>query len=296
MPEALKQNVEIVETRNGKYRIIYENHSFPPGVDRLGNNYAGLVMEGVGSPEKGQTVVEWMRRQKTPEEEQKSRRYREQRAIMKQMEKEGRPMFNVDTHGGVTFGFSQLYGVPVAEWLIGSKVLGRQRRKVGADMTRRQFLKRAGLGLAELYLKGDAIMRAVASVAPFAGWFEPGKMSESLYPQSSNYVLTLRNLIAAEKMEKVYTENKNEFGGKELVAVYGAMHTGLADALKKGSEARLKEIRKIISLLVALPASIRPPTTIGLILRFDFSKERDAWHITQSFDDADISRIVQEVG
>ena len=291
--ESLPKNVEIIETPVGKYRIIYENHSFPPGIDKLGSNYAALVLEGVIQPQDGRTALEWMQRERTPEEIEKTKQYRQTQAILEQMGKEGKPMFNVDAHGGAVHGFAQLYGVPVAEWLVASKILGRARKQGSNVMTRRQFFTRAAAGLAEIYLRGDAIMKIFSSVTPFAGWFAPGKISENLYPQSSNYFLTLRNLIAAEKMEKLYEENKEQFDGKELVAVYGAWHTGLAEALKMGSEERLKRVQSIISLLHKLPTPIRPPDDVGLVIRFDFDKTRDAWHVTQAFEDADIRKAAE---
>jgi hypothetical protein len=294
--EGLSKNVEVVETQTGKYRIIYENHSFPAGVDKLGNNYAALVLEGVIQPEDSRTALEWAQRERTPEEVEKTKQWRQTQVILEQMGKEGKPMFNVDAHGGVVHGFAQLYGVPVAEWLVASKVFGRARKQSKDEMTRRQFFARAGAGLAEVYLKGDAVLRMFSSVAPFGGWFAPGKISENLYPQSSNYVLTLRNLIAAEKMEKLYSDNKEQFDGKELVAVYGAWHTGLAEALKMGSEERLKRIQEILNLLHTLPTPIRPPDSIGLVIRLDFDKSLDAWHITQAFEDPDIRKVIDAVG
>ena len=65
---------------------------------------------------------------------------------------------------------------------------------------------------------------------------------------------------------------------KELVAVYGAGHAGMADALRMDHADRLKKIR---SLAKRYSATSRD---LDRILRFDFDKTKNKWSVHEEFD------------
>jgi len=289
--ETLPKNVELVETATGKYRLIYSMHFIPNQLEELGDDCAGVVLEGMIPPTDEQTIrgrIDTMQGVSNLLSKTVNEQYAQ---IFSALAKQQKPMFIVDIHGHVAHAIALIYGVPIAEWVLANFALRNEPVHEHAAITRRDFLIRGAKTLARFYLKGDALGKALASTSTyFIGARLPANVAEKMYPQANLYVLTLRNLVAAEKMEQIYQEHKDQFDGKELIAIYGAFHTGISEALKMGREARLKKIGSIVKLLSALNMPISTDE-LALILTLSFDEQHNGWHVANVKENHEIASL-----
>lgn len=260
--EKLPDNVEVVETSVGKFRLVYGNHTVLQKPSDLGPDPAAVILE-MGYAEASDLNVA-----SRPNKEQYGN-------IYSRLEKEGQPIFVVDSVGDEA-PLSHFVGGMV-DLVAAAVLLTKSMKDAIKGDTRRSFLKKlAGAG-AGLYFAGDIVSKGLASQKVQGAM----KVNETLYPQSAVYILTLRNLLAAEKMEKIYIQNKELFSGRELVAVWGGLHTGIADFLRMGHEERMKGLSWLLGLL---PRPFTTDADLAKIIRYDYNNQEKVWGVTEEVD------------
>ncbi len=281
--EKLPDNVEIVKTEAGTFRLVYAvygGHLMRQPVEDIGSRYGSVALEFIGSTKVIKNELS---------ENSLALPYEH---VLQKIAGEQKPVFIVDTAS--VYGEEVFYpGINALADLtaFGIAAATLRKNKQEEPMTRRSFLKKAAGLAAAGYVTTSALTNLVLAASPLLFGVPnrtANKIKEVIQP-GSLFVLTLRNLIAAEKMEKIVKKYPAEFKGREFAALYGAAHTGLADALRMGHDARMQKIKSLGNMWPA-----RETTGKGLarILRFDFDKTKGEWKMQEEFDE-DIEKVIQ---
>ena len=106
----------------------------------------------------------------------------------------------------------------------------------------------------------------------------------------TNAEIALAQKVSIRRVQQIYQEHKDQFDGKELIAIYGAFHTGISEALKMGREARLKKIGSIVKLLSALNMPISTDE-LALILTLSFDEQHNGWHVANVKENHEIASL-----
>jgi len=277
--EKLPGNVEIVRTDAGTFRIIYGIHIIPSSAEDLGRRYGGVVLEDMAPA-------------KVTEDELSNERvaFLYEHVLHKAAD-EQKPVFIVDTTSTGEEGLYMFLDVLAAGTAFATARAAFKNEREEATTRRRAFLKKMTGVAAAGYLTTVGLATIVSGATAFLGAQNTSRIASKVLETTTPgepYIRTLRNLIAAEKMEKVVKKYPADFKDKELAAVYGAGHTGLADALQMGHEARMQKIK---SLGNTWPYRRTTGRGFARILRFDFDKTKGAWKIQEEFDE-DIERAI----
>ncbi len=272
--EVLPKNVEIVEKPEGRYRIVYGAHNVEQATKDLGPNYAGVVLEATSSADECQTALD------------KNTINVQYRKIIQDTRQRKKPIFVVDIDS-IPEPLMYHFGVPVVEAAaVGVALLSKNKNTGNQKITRRDFLKKAAKIATLGYVGTDMLAGLLSSSESHSEIAKKAlHLRENINPKYM-YLLTLRNLLVAEKMTKISMENKEQFSGEDLVAVYGENHSDLALVLKMSREERMKELKRILSIL---PRPFTEPEDLARVLRFDFDAEQKKWRMQESIDE-DIMR------
>ncbi len=268
--EVLPRNVEIVENPEGRYRIVYSTHNVEQVTKELGPNYAGVVLETTSSADEQQTALD------------RNTINVQYRKVINDIRQKGKPIFIVDID---SFSEPAMYhfGVPITEVAaVGGALLLKNKNLGDQKITRRDFLKKGVKAAIFGYVGTDMLAGFLSSSKD-----NPEIAKKALYLRENinpkyMYLLALRNLIVAEKMTKISMENKEQFDGGDLVAVYGKQHSDLAPVLKMTHEERMKELKRILGIL---PRPFTQPKDLARVLRFDFDAEQRKWKMQESIDE-----------
>ncbi|MDP3948725.1 MAG: hypothetical protein Q8Q17_02110 [bacterium] len=273
--EVLPKNVEIVERPEGRYRIVYGAHNVEQAIKDLGPNYAGVILEATSSADECQTALD------------RNIINVQYRKIIQDTRQRKKPIFVVDIDS-IQEPLMYHFGVPMIEAVAaGGALLSKNKNTGNQKITRRDFLKKAAKIATLGYVGTDMLVGLLSSSKDNPEIAKKAlHLRENINPKYM-YLLALRNLIVAEKMTKISTENKEQFGGEDLVAVYGENHSDLAPVLKMSHEERMKELKRILGIL---PRPFTQPKDLARVLRFDFDAEQKKWQMQESIDE-DIMKV-----
>lgn len=287
----------LIETPKARFRIMYEMHAdfihegIPETVPRLDafSFDAGGEKEDYSSPEKAQEIIaRWETALKEPGTNQELRK-----AIAAARECK-KPIFWVDVSSESTLGIltkalaqvESVAGMILLAKLAREVVESLPQKKDNQNITRRGFLKKAGLALGGLYLSfpllsglvrmGTHVSKvdrreAAATVDKFLT-----AAAEKSHPEIDGFVLTFRNHLIAEKLVTISEIIESDPGKKpEIGIVMGGGHTGLEYALQKSREERLNIIKDWLPW-------VRPEQrdNISTIARLDFNENKNDWEAT----------------
>src|SRR3989344_1846209 len=254
--EKIADNILLVTTPAGKYRIIGGLHyTSEQNAQELGSNYWGIALEHAEN-----TDVSNRESIHDPSIQYKG--------IVETAFKDNKPLFFTDISGSDSDLYA--FGLPLAEiaatWVLARYITKPRDNEKG--MTRRNFLKMAAVAPVA-YMTTDTLLNVLMSGSAMAGWNEANSkiahFKESGFPREM-YLLRLRNLIAAEKMEELSRDLKAYANNRELAAVYGQSHMkGLAEALTMGHEKRMQEIARLASVL---PMPLTNPENYARVMWF----------------------------
>ena len=265
------RNFEVVETSEGLFRLVYSLHFLTQPKADLGTDYGAVVLES------GSLDAEKLK----PQNEAGFVQYKE---ILAELERNKKPLFLVDV--GSNLYATATYGLQIAEYMAGKSLSKSARTAMSSGpMSRRELMKQGSKWLAGIYLKTDALSMMLNSVlsatTPRNISRELQATREFLYPQTTAYFNTLRNLIATEKMSAIQRDNnKDLLKGKELVVVYGSTHTGLREALLMEQQGRLGNIERILTYH-SFPTLA--PQDFARITRIAYDGKKKEWLMTETF-------------
>lgn len=277
--EKIPENVEVVETALGKFRLIYGSHLTEQPTKDLGVNYAGIVLEqgAVGT------------KSLSPDSRNPFLQYK---AVLSELEKNKKPLFLVDPASALHFWGGT--ALAAAEGTAGFMLFEKFRKQGQKNVSRRDVLKQSARFLGATYLMTPVVLNALSIMAsdnPKGSQKLISDIQETVHPEVSGFALTLRNLISAHKMGKIYQKNKPTFENKELAAIFGAGHTGLSDSLGMAPEERLRQVRSIIS---HRPFPDFKPEDFARIIELRFDENKQEWHVIESYE-PEILAIAREV-
>lgn len=288
-PEALAHNVEIVETNQGKFRVVYGAHYERQDPADLGLNYSGAVLEtGIADYLTPAGLKEFLEvAESNPIEKQLA-------DVMKRLAQDNRPVFLGDIAESQTLLPAMTIPAAVETLLAGAigaaslVELNEIRKKHQTKpFSRRDFFKLAAAGAAvsvvETYLASPVVTEASLLAAEMAGKKltpEAMHLQEEIHPEVFALLVTLRNFIFASKLEAIQEHDKVPFPEAELAIILGAAHSGVEDALRMDPQVRTKAIEDFLSYLPMLDRE-----KISKIVRLDYNTDTAKWDQTEIFDD-----------
>jgi len=168
------------------------------------------------------------------------------------------------------------------------KILGEK------PITRRDFLRWSIEGILALYFSTQALEKIYAQLtAPHVDESSKARrifriieaLNEKIHPETHLIIITLRNIILAQKLHTIAEELSEEIRRIPEVAIaVGASHIGIEEALKKTNEERKRIIERILGFpgIEKLAGKIEEISTIA---RFDFDRNSGRWKLTKIFQD-----------
>ncbi len=175
--------------------------------------------------------------------------------------------------------------------LLGALAHEAAKNKSTQPMSRRDFLKKAGIGVAGAYFATHSIRNILAehSGDPLDQKSKTAmvnrvmtSLNEEIHPEIDGILITLRNYLVAQKMTTIARILKVDSDRKpEVAAIFGAGHFGLEKALSVGDEKRAEMIDKL--LISNGLENVRKE--IATIARLDFDEIKNDWAVTEIFKD-----------
>lgn len=288
-PEALPNNIEIVKTAQGTFRIIYGVHIIKQDPADLGSNFSGVVLEtGTAdylTPEGLEKLLEMA--QSHPIQRQLT-------DVMVRLAQEQRSIYLGDVADSEILVASLKVPLAVETLLagaIGAAVLSTfsdaRKKHAQAPLSRRELLKLAAAGtaagVAEAYLTFPLVTGASTTAAMITGATLPKdamRLQEEIHPELYALLVTLRNFIFASKLEAIKQHDQDASSAAELAIILGAGHTGVENALRMDPQVRAKAINEYLRYL---PTIDREKLT--KIVRLDYDRQAAKWQTTETFDD-----------
>lgn len=283
--EKLPENVEIIETPEAKFRIIYSRHDIASQPEDMGKADA-VAFEGIGDyTTKRQAeflVVDlYDNRSSAP--------------IVKRAKQEGKPIFFIDISEHDTADLIQK-GLRALEVGVGfSLLLSLSKDIINKNkISRRDFLKKAAKGLGGLYFFSHIPKIIVSALDNIDGRSKQGAISrflsdldEKIHPETESIVLTLRNHLMAQKLTYIASHMRQSINKKpEIGLVIGAAHTGIEKALLEKNKERIALIDK----LLRVPGLGKSRERIATIARLDFDEKPYNW-VAQILEDPELIPI-----
>jgi hypothetical protein len=292
MPERLRKpelppNVVIVKLPEGRFRIAYGQHNLPQNPKDV---------EGVNA-----IMLESGDLKYYPEEEAKKAfhelvSFPQYRDIIKEAAAARQSIYLTDIDPGVvrillTLLFSLAEEISAGVLILRSLFeLGHKILTTSKKMTRRDFLKLLGKSSLAAYFgtqlgegltalpKGSLDEKtAIRKVNRFLI-----NLNEMAHPETHLVIVTLRNLIMAQKLTTIARDLGSEIGEKpEIGVVVGGGHIGIEEALKLTTEERMNTIGKILSI----PGLEGLRENVAAIARFDYDPQTGKWQLTKFYKD-----------
>jgi pheromone shutdown protein TraB len=106
------------------------------------------------------------------------------------------------------------------------------------------------------------------------------KLNEKIHPETHMILITLRNIIMAQKLITIARDINKEISKKpEIGVVVGASHIGIEGALNLDE----KERKEIIGQIMNFAKGIKK--NIATIARFDYNSKTEGWELTKFYKD-----------
>lgn len=205
-------------------------------------------------------------------------------AIIKNSFEQHKPIFFVDLAGAGRYSeamkeeiFSGVVSVLEGALATAGLLVNSKTEHKHGELSRRDFLKKAGIIAASTYLLTPAVERVVSLTNALSlqdlNEHSPlrkaerliQKTNEDVHPETSIPHMALRNTLIAQKSETISKIMAKELGRKPIANIYiGAGHIGIEEELKKKSGDRLNELRKKLG---------DEFKSEGFIIRIDFLKD-----------------------
>ena len=106
------------------------------------------------------------------------------------------------------------------------------------------------------------------------------KLNEKIHPETNMILITLRNIIMAQKLITIAQDINKEISKKpEIGVVVGASHIGIEEALNLDEKERNEIIEKIMNFAKGVKKNI------ATIARFDYDSKTERWELTKFYKD-----------
>jgi hypothetical protein len=308
--EKLPDNVVVLERPEARYRIIYETHTLPHSPEEFGSPDA-IALELVSTGEyrfdnkeaAEKTIIDfWNLKLKQAPADKKT----EAAAELNYIKGNNIPLYLMDIIDP-TFHFTQQ--VKFYDQLLKSAEIGAAagaagyigyklaRKKLRDEpMTRRDFLKLTGAGMASAYFGTQILDDLVES--SYAQRVRHTKLSgaaralqginEKIHPETEGLILTLRNALWAQKLEAIAGHLTNKLGRRPEIAVrVGAYHVGIEDMLQEPSHKRSNSLKRFIGRF----GNPGEDVSFSDIARIEFSQKDNKWVATDIFKEPVLEEI-----
>jgi hypothetical protein len=300
MPEKLKKpelppNVVKIETKEGIFRIAYGVHTVPQKPEDVKGTDAIMLESGDLeyhlAPEKAIKALHELSQ------------HTQYRNIIEKAAEARQPIYLTDVYEGLALDLLRMF-LGATEMLIAFEALvslyklGREMIRT-SKMTRRDFLKLVGKTFLATYF-GSHFVETLSSLAfPIKGGIDEKtairkinrfliNLNEKSHPEVYTVVLTLRNLIMAQKLITIAKEIHNEIDEKpEIGVVVGGGHIGIERALKLTTKERMNTIGKILSI----PGLKGLRENVAAIARFDYDPQIGKWQLTKFYKDPSLLNL-----
>jgi DNA polymerase IIIc chi subunit len=295
MPEKVRKpesppNVVIVETPEGIFRIAYGRHKVPQNPEDVKGVDAIMLESGM--------LQYYLNQEEAIKEFPLLYESVQYKNLIKEAAKAKQPIYLTDLdprmeNAILAFLLQTAEGMGAIGldlwllYLLGLKVITKSKK-----ITRRDFLKL----LAAAYFGTELVE---SFTYPRKGNIEEGtltrkinrsliNLNEKIHPETNMVILTLRNLIMAQKLTTIAKELQQKIGKKpEIGIVVGARHIGIEDALKMSKEERMEIIKRILSI----PALEKLREGIATIARFDYNQTTEQWELTEFYKDPNLLEL-----
>jgi hypothetical protein len=283
----LPPNVVRVETPEGIFRIAYGVHTRPQNPEDVRGVNAIMLETGLFNYDNSQKAI------KCFYDIQKDIVQYEN--LIKEAARSRQPIYFTDVdpmilRSSLTFFLKVVEGI-VAIRLI--QDLGNLCKQVLENKnSRRDFLKLLGGGVLSAYLTSPFV-EDLTNVGAILGKLDGQtarrkverlliELNEEIHPELNIIILTLRNLVMAQKLITITQDFRGEAGQKpEIAAVVGGAHIGLEKVLRERKENRIKIIQQILSV----PGISKLRNEIANIARFDYKPQEERWELTKFYKD-----------
>jgi hypothetical protein len=284
-------NVVIVETPEGIFRIAYGRHDVPQNPEDVKGVDAIMLESGM--------LQYYLNQEEAIREFPLLYESVQYKNLIKEAAKAKQPIYLTDLdprmeNAILAFLLQTAEGMGAIGldlwllYLLGLKVITKSKK-----ITRRDFLKL-------LLLAGYFGTQLGESFTyPIEGNIEEDtltskinrfliNLNEKIHPETHMVILTLRNLIMAQKLTTIAKELQQKIGKKpEIGIVVGARHIGIEDALKMSKKERMEIIKRILNI----PALEKLREGIATIARFDYKHEKGQWELTEFYKDPNLLEL-----
>jgi hypothetical protein len=297
MPERLRKpelpsNIVILETPEGIFRIAYGMHEIPQNPEDV-KGVDAIMLES-----------SFLKYYLQPEEAIKeflifTKESIQYKYLIKKASEAGQPIYLTDLDPRPEwYGLSVSLHITEIISAIGLDLylLFLFRSIKSKEITRRDFLKLLFLALLAAYF-GTQLGESLTY--PIKGNVDEStltrsinriliKLNESIHPEINIVMLTLRNLIMAQKLTTIAEKLRQKTGKKpEIAVVVGGAHIGIEYALKMSKEERMKIIKRILSI----PVLKELRKGIATIARFDYNQTTGQWELTEFYKDPNLLEL-----
>jgi hypothetical protein len=285
----LPPNVVRVETPEGIFRIAYGIHIRPQNPEDVKGVNAIMLETGTFNYNNPQKAIECF---------YDIQKYGIQyENLIKEAARSHQPIYFADVDPTTLrnllaiflMGVEGLVGIRLIQYLrnLGEQVL---EDKNSNKNSRRDFLKLLGGGVLSTYLISPTVKVLIGLLGTLNEQTARRKvdrllieLDEKIHPELNIIILTLRNLVMAQKLITITQDFRGEAGQKpEIAAVVGGGHIGLEKALREREENRIKIIQQILSV----PGISGLRNEIANIARFDYEPKEERWKLTNFYQDS----------
>jgi len=294
--EQLPENVVMMETPEGKFRIMYGYHDMPQRPEELGAADA-LALETGGEDYSQKEVAE-----KLIADCLNDPQYN---LIVKEAMKNKKPIYFTDI-SKADAGLLLRVGLGSVETVVGLDLLAALGKDTllelseKKEISRRDFLKKFSKGAVGLYLSSELLENLLFLFSKGKPVDERSQtraitrflteLNEGIHPEVNAIILTLRNYLMAQKLVTIARKLSGEKNiKKEIAIVVGAAHSGIEKSLTKKDEERESLIKK----LLAVPGLEEARKRIAAITRMDFDEKQNRWVATEIFKDPLLASLEQ---
>ncbi|MBI2514791.1 hypothetical protein HYV91_01195 [Candidatus Wolfebacteria bacterium] len=294
--EKLPDNISVIETSGGKFRVIYGDHRERQKPEDLGESAVALMLETAG------LSIDYSEPKQAEEFFSRLSQHFQYKKIIEKVQRENKPIFLGDiTDAEAVLLLRQLLktgetiAAPLLFSLLACMLSGRMLsgRK---EISRRDLLKNLSIALPGIYFSTQTAQLVPGLIRKLRGKYSPLNLfrkimidiNERLHPETDAILLTLRNYILAQKLKTIAQKLSKGVSEKpEIAIVVGANHMGIERALRENEWEGLTVINKSMHA----PSLKKAKEKIATIARFDFDKNRNKWMPTEIFKDPYLAEV-----
>lgn len=270
-------NIATISKTEGKYSIAYGAHILED------KQYIPLGVDGI--------CFEWPRTYPSTHEEVQKVAIVNQKSAVDYAVRNRLPLLAVDCAIApiISTALMEVFLMSVEPVMASYLYKKMGERVANRGMTRREFVKTVLLGGGVAYLSSTPVSVLGRFGSSLTGigrdqTAELSKLNQRIHPEYGIFLLRLRDIVAAQKMQ--YLLQNYDYG--HLLAPRGAEHVGMEDAILAQENERMDFLTR---LRPVLPQVLSNPETFYQINEYRVS-DQGRWEVTKRLEEPRLKQII----